>query len=83
MARAVSKLETYLASQTFPSSHRNMILGQMIQAWRGKHKVSRRELATQIGIDHVTLMRLETNNVKAISVETAGKILHWALSQEV
>jgi transcriptional regulator with XRE-family HTH domain len=59
-----------------------MILGQMIQAWREKHHVSRRQLALQIGIDHVTLSRLENNDVRAISVDILGKIYTWQISKE-
>ena len=54
-----------------------MILGELISAWREKHKVSRRKLATSIGIDHVTLMRIENSDVQAISVESLNKILVW------
>lgn len=58
-----------------------MILGEMIQAWREKHKVSRRKLASMIGVDHVSLSRLENNDVRAVSMETLAKIHQWIYSQ--
>lgn len=54
-----------------------MILGEMIQAWREKNKISRRKLALQVGIDHTTLARLENNDVQSISMDTVTKILLW------
>ena len=56
-----------------------MLLGEMILAWRKKNKLSRRKLATHIGIDHVTLSRIENNEGKAISNECLSKILTWQL----
>jgi transcriptional regulator with XRE-family HTH domain len=49
----------------------------MIQAWREKNHLSRRTLATSIGIDHVTLARLENNDVRSITMENLNKILVW------
>lgn len=54
-----------------------MILGQMIRAWRDKYHVSRRQLALDIGIDHVTLSRIENQDVRAISIDSLNKILVW------
>lgn len=53
----------------------------MIQAWREKHHVSRRRLAIQIGVDHVTLSRIENNDVRAVSPDTLGKIYTWQISK--
>ena len=58
-----------------------MILGEMIAAWREKHKVSRRKLASMIGVDHVSLSRLENNDVGTISMETLAKIQQWIFSK--
>ena len=60
-----------------------MILGEMIQAWREKKKVSRRKLALQIGVDHVTLSRLEGSDHKTISPEVLGKIYSWQLTNHL
>lgn len=54
-----------------------MILGEMIQAWREKRSISRRKLATLIGIDHVVLARLENNEVSSITMENLNKLLVW------
>jgi transcriptional regulator with XRE-family HTH domain len=54
-----------------------MIFGQMIQAWREKYKISRRKLALRIGIDHVTLSRIENNETSAITLNTWSKITMW------
>lgn len=60
-----------------------MILGKTIEAYREKYKLSRRQLARTIGIDHVTLLRLEKNDAKAVSAEVMGKIYHWQLQQHL
>lgn len=60
-----------------------MILGKTIEAYRQKYKLSRRSLAKNIGIDHVTLMRLEQDDSHAISVDVLGKIYHWQLQQHL
>lgn len=60
-----------------------MILGKTIEAYRKKYKLSRRALAKTIGIDHVTLMRLESDDSQAISVDVLGKIYHWQLQQHL
>jgi transcriptional regulator with XRE-family HTH domain len=49
----------------------------MIQAWREKYKISRRKLALKIGIDHVTLGRIENNETSAITLNTWSKITMW------
>jgi transcriptional regulator with XRE-family HTH domain len=60
-----------------------MILGEMIQAWREKNNMSRRKLALSMGVDHVTLSRIEKQDTRAISVEVLGKIYAWQLSNHV
>ena len=57
-----------------------MILGEMIQAWREKKNISRRKLATTIGIDHVVLSRIENNEVESITMENLNKLLVWISS---
>ena len=57
-----------------------MILGEMIQAWRKAKKISRRKLAKQIGVDHVTLSRIESGECSAISVDVLGKIYAWQVT---
>lgn len=59
-----------------------MIIGEMIQAWREKHHLSRRQLALRIGIDHVTLSRIENNDVRSVSIENINKILVWATAPQ-
>jgi len=49
----------------------------MIRAWRDKNHVSRRTLAGQIGIDHVTLSRIENNDCRAIAIDNLNKIFVW------
>jgi transcriptional regulator with XRE-family HTH domain len=49
----------------------------MIQAWREKYKISRRKLALKIGIDHVTLGRIENNETGSITLNTWSKITMW------
>ena len=60
-----------------------MILGEMIQAWREKKQISRRKLALLIGVDHVTLSRIENNEVHAVSPDTLGKIYTWQISKQL
>lgn len=60
-----------------------MILGEMIQDWRTKRKISRRKLAKQIGVDHVTLSRIETNTTANVSVEVLGKIYAWQITESI
>ena len=59
-----------------------MRLGEMIRAWRDKNHVSRRTLATQIGIDHVTLSRIENNDCRSIALESLNKIFVWMTGTE-
>lgn len=54
-----------------------MKLGKMIQRWREKEGISRRKLASQIGIDHVVLSRLENNEVSSITIDNLNKLLVW------
>ncbi len=60
-----------------------MILGQMILAWRKQHKVTRRKLASTIGVDHVTLSRLENSDHKTISPDVLGKIYAWQITNHL
>jgi transcriptional regulator with XRE-family HTH domain len=61
----------------FHSRYNLMRLGEMIRAWRDKNHVSRRTLATEIGIDHVTLSRIENNDCRAIAIDNLNKIFVW------
>jgi transcriptional regulator with XRE-family HTH domain len=54
-----------------------MILGQLLIAWRKQHKCSRRKLATQIGIDHVTLSRVENGDSNSITLDNLSRIINW------
>lgn len=54
-----------------------MILGQVILAYRRQHKLSRRKLASTLGIDHVTLGRIENGDSGMISLENLQKIITW------
>lgn len=58
-----------------------MRLGEMIQAWREKHGYSRRKMASIIGIDHVTLARIENNESGGISIANLNLILVWIFQQ--
>jgi transcriptional regulator with XRE-family HTH domain len=58
-----------------------MRLGEMIQAWREKNGYSRRKLASIIGIDHVTLARIENNESGGISIANLNLILTWIFQQ--
>lgn len=54
-----------------------MILGELLMAWRKEYKFSRRKLAHIIGIDHVTLSRIENGDSGSVSFENLGKIVAW------
>lgn len=54
-----------------------MILGELLRAWREKYKFSRRKLAGIIGIDHVTLSRIENGDSQSVSLDNLGKIMAW------
>lgn len=53
-----------------------MILGQLIENYRLTKRISVRDLAGQIGVDHCALFRLE----KGKEIDTCNflKILRWA-----
>ena len=55
----------------------NMMLGQLLKSWRTLHKCSRRKLASMIGVDHVTLGRIEEGESGSISLENLNKIITW------
>jgi transcriptional regulator with XRE-family HTH domain len=59
-----------------------MIIGEMIMAWREKKGLTRRSLARVIGIDHVTLSRIENNDVRSVSITNINKILVWATAPQ-
>lgn len=54
-----------------------MMLGQLLKAWRKMHKCSRRKLAGQIGVDHVTLGRIEDGESQSVSLDNLNKIIRW------
>lgn len=54
-----------------------MILGELLRAWREKYKFSRRKLAGIIGVDHVTLGRIEDGESQSITLENLNKIISW------
>ena len=55
----------------------NMMLGQLLLGWRRHTKTSRRKLASLIGIDHVTLSRIEEGESGSISLDNLNKIIRW------
>lgn len=59
-----------------------MIIGEMIRAWRLERNMKRRELARIIGIDHVTLSRIENNDVRSVTIDNINKILVWATAPQ-
>lgn len=59
-----------------------MILGQLLTAFRRQNKLSRRKLASQIGIDHVTLARIENGESASITLENLNKIITWTFRYE-
>lgn len=54
-----------------------MMLGQLLKAWRKMHKCSRRKLAGLIGVDHVTLGRIEDGESQSVSLDNLNKIIRW------
>ncbi len=55
----------------------NMMLGQLLKSWRTVHKCSRRKLAGIIGVDHVTLGRIEDGESESITLDNLNKVIRW------
>lgn len=56
-----------------------MILGTIIEDWRGKNGLSLRQAAAMIGISHTCLYRLELGN--DIDGPTLSTVIQWALNK--
>lgn len=54
-----------------------MRIGELLKSWRVERKMSRRKLAAVLGIDHVTLLRIEEQQSVSISHDSIGKIVCW------
>lgn len=59
-----------------------MMLGKLLAAWRKQHKYSRRKLAAIIGVDHVTLGRVENGDSASITLDNLNKIIRWIFHNE-
>lgn len=56
-----------------------MLLGQVLLAYRTRQKLSVREMARIIGMDHSRLWQLEKGNSRNLSAENLYKILLFLL----
>lgn len=57
-----------------------MRLGKVIRYWRKMSDIGIREAASQIGISHGTLSRIERG--EAMEGETLAKVLGWLMAAE-